>query len=286
MPMKTFKFAKVFTQIFVLCTLELFAHDIQAQPSPEEFKKLIQQYNATGQLPAAPQRQQPKAIEQFNRALSLHTKKNASSGDLKEAAALYQSASDGGISAAKMNLALLYAEGKGVKKNVKKAIELLNQAAKSNEPQADVMLARIYLYSTDASRDEKKGELILNKAVKAGNQNAVKTLAEYKDWKRKNEEAMKQFQEMMNKNMVIKPATPPKTVTIPAFNYNAQLADIPVIPGYHYLKKQEPFANFQLPPQTSQTSTSSPNVQALSLDSIKSQPETPTVPESNSKPPS
>ncbi|MFZ4855314.1 MAG: tetratricopeptide repeat protein [Desulfuromonadaceae bacterium] len=282
--MKTFNLATVFTRIFVLSTFGLFVNDIQAQPSPEEFKKLIQQYNATGQLPAVPQRQQPKAVEQFNRALSLHTKKNASSGELKEAAALYQSASDAGISAAKINLALLYTEGKGVKKNVKKAIELLNQAAKSNEPQADVMLARIYLYSTDATRDEKKGELILNKAAKAGNQNAVKTLAEYKDWKRKNEETMKQFQEMMKKNMVIKPATPPKTATVPAFNYNAQLADIPVIPGYHYLKKQEPFAHFQLPPQTSQTIKLSPDVQTLSLDSTKYQPEAPTVPESNLKP--
>ena len=106
-------------------------------PTPEEFKELVRQYNDSGKVSGLQRPPQtPKAVEQFNRAVSLHTRKDASARDLKEAASLYQAASDGGIPQASTNLALLYLEGKGVKKDVKKALSLLYAASAKNESQA------------------------------------------------------------------------------------------------------------------------------------------------------
>lgn len=226
--------------VFALHTGESLANENRA-PDPEEFKKIIRNYSDSGKLPAVQQRQQPKSVEQFNRALSLHTKKNASNNELKEAAVLYQAASDAGLAPATTNLALMYIDGKGVKKDVKKAITLLNAASKLNESQADVLLARLYLNGIDVKQDQKKGESLLNKAIKAGNQNAVKMLAEYKEWKKKNEIVMKQFQEQMKKAQLSKPAQPAQTITIPANNQIQQFKDLPLLPGYNYLKENPPF---------------------------------------------
>jgi len=207
-------------------------------------------------------RQAPAHVEQFNRAVSLHTGKNPTARDLKEAAALYQAAADAGIAQAATNLALLYLEGKGVKKDVKKGVALLNSASAKHETQADIALARLYLTGTDVKKDEKKGEALLNKAAKAGNQNAVKMLAEYKEWKKKNELAMKQYQDLMKQVQAAqnKPGTP---VAMPPLELFPQSLAVrapsaiafPVIPGYGYVSDRKPaLPNFlaaspQLPPQ-------------------------------------
>lgn len=210
-------------------------------PTPEEFKELVRQYNESGKVSGLQRPPQPsKTVEQFNRAVSLHTRKDASARDLKEAASLYQAASDGGIPQASTNLALLYLEGKGVKKDVKKALSLLNAASAKNESQADIALARLYLSGTDVKKDEKKGEMLLNKAAKAGNQNAVKMLAEYKEWKKKNEIAMKQYQDLMkqvqlNQNKPVAAPQRPRSID----------SRFPVIPGSHYLMAhQAPMPSF------------------------------------------
>jgi hypothetical protein len=237
--------------VFMFAAGRSFAAETRG-PTPEEFKALIRQYNEGGKYPGL-QRQQPqipKGAEQFNRALALHTKKNASAKELKEAASLYQAALDAGIPQAGTNLALLYLEGKGVKKDVKKALTLLNAAAK-NDSQADVALARIYLSGTDVKQDEKKGEALLNKAVRAGNQNAVKMLAEYKEWKKKNEMAMKQYQDLMKQIQTAQGkqgAVPPLQITPqPSRPIDSSF---PVIPGYSYLTAgQAPMPSFIHQPQ-------------------------------------
>jgi hypothetical protein len=227
-------------------------------PTPEEFKKMIQQYNESGKAPGLQRPPQPpRGAEQFNRALALHTKKGATPAELKEAAQLYQSALDDGIPQAGTNLALLYLEGKGVKKDVRKATTLLQAASRNNDTQADVALARLYLNGSDVPRDEKKGEALLSKAAKAGNPNAVTMLAEYKEWKKKNEKSMKEYQELLKQiqSSQAKPggaAMPPLQVipqpkTAPLF---------PVIPGYSYLAgwTAPPFF-LNMPPPRSQPFT-------------------------------
>jgi hypothetical protein len=216
-------------------------------PSPEEFKEIVRQYNESGKVSGLQRGPQtPKSVEQFNRAVTLHTKKDATARDLKEAAALYQTASDGGIPQASTNLALLYLEGKGVKKDVKKALSLLNSASAKNETQADIALARLYLTGKDVKRDEKKGEALLNKAAKAGNPNASKMLVEFREWKKKNELAMKEYQELLKK-VQMTPVKAGTAASIPPlqfmpqspaglpFPYRAPEIQFPVIPGYGYI---------------------------------------------------
>lgn len=173
-------------------------------PTPEEFQEQVRKYNESGgslgnlrNRPVSPQI--PKAAEQFNKAVTIHNNKKATPIELKEAASLYQAASDAGIPQASMNLAMLYLDGKGVKKDVKKAVLLLESASKKDVVEADMALASLYLNGKDVKRDEKKGEGYLNKAAKTKNPNAVKMLADYKDWKKKNELAMKQLQENIKK---------------------------------------------------------------------------------------
>lgn len=232
-------------------------------PTPEEFREQVRQYSESGKVLELQRRrpvtvQPPKAVEEFNRALLLHTKKGASSRELKEAAALYQAASDAGISQASTNLALLNLEGKGVKKDVNKALFLLDTASKKNDPQADIALARLYLTGKDVKKDEKKGEWHLNKAAKTGDKNAVKMLAEYKEWKKKNELAMKQFQELLKKSQAnqIKPqvTSVPTLATQPStgFPFKAKMPVLPfsIIPGQSYLEMNKPFTPLVSPPQS------------------------------------
>jgi hypothetical protein len=211
---------------------------------------MVRKYSETGGTPALQRQPQiPKGAEQFNKAVAIHTKKNPSAKELKEAAGLYQAASNAGIPQASTNLALLYLEGKGVKKDVNKALTLLNSASAKNETQADIALARLYLTGKDVKKDEKKGEALLNKAVKAGNPNAAKILAEYREWKKKNELAMKEYQELMKKVQLtqVKPGGNslqplqilPQTPTGLLFPYTAPQLQFPVIPGYSYISTSQ-----------------------------------------------
>jgi hypothetical protein len=217
-------------------------------PTPEEFKEAVRQYRQSGNvMDSQRSRQVPKAVEQFNRALSLHTRKEASARDLKEAASLYQEAYDGGVPQAATNLALLYLEGKGVKKDAKKALSLLNAAAAKNDSQADIALARLYLNGIDVKKDEKKGEALLNKAAKAGNQNAAKMLGEYKDWKKKNEIAMKQYQDLMKQVQAAQNKQNAVPQPLQIFPRSPRVVDsrFPVIPGSSYLMAhQAPMPSF------------------------------------------
>ena len=192
-------------------------------PTPEEFQEQVRKYNESGgSLGNLRNRfvppQMPKAAEQFNKAVTIHNNKKATPSELKEAASLYQAASDAGIPQASMNLAMLYLDGKGVKKDVKKAVFLLESASKKDVVEADMALASLFLNGKDVKRDEKKGEGYLNKAVKTKNPNAVKMLADYKDWKKKNELAMKQLQENIKKMQLSNVQNPLLMQKQPHFN--------------------------------------------------------------------
>ncbi len=258
----------------VVCHSQNLRAEESRVPSPEEFKKIIQQYNQNGKLPEI-QREQNKGVDQFNRALALHTKKNASPGDLKEAAALYQAASDAGIVPAKTNLAMIYIDGKGGKKDIKKAVALLNSASKLNDSQADVLLARLYLNGTDVKPNISKGEALLNKAVKAGNQNAVKMLAEYKELKKKNELSKKEYDELVKKLMASKAASDARKITFP-FGDGGRLEEIPVIPGYKFLKAPGQF-NYQATPKA-------PPLPAVSEQNLPTKPRIPGEAAETAKP--
>lgn len=219
------------------------------RPTPEEFREAVRQYGETGVVVRPVRPQQPKGVEQFRRAVSLHSKSGATPGELREAAALYQSALDAGIAQAATNLGMLYLEGKGVKKDLKKALALLNKGAGSNDSQADVVLGRLYLIGKDVKRDEKKGEGLLTRAAKAGNQNAVKMLAEYREWKKKNEQAQKEYQELLKKVQAVK-GNPPITASPQIMAGNAGMPfspgsrdlPLPFIPGYSYFGVHRPFS--------------------------------------------
>jgi hypothetical protein len=189
--------------MFACCAVTVIAAD--RVPTPEEFKEQVRRYNDSGgtignlrNRPIPPQIS--KAAEQFNKAVSIHNNKKATSGELKEAASLYQAASDAGIPQASTNLAMLYIEGKGVKKDVKKAVALLEVASKKDVSEADLALGSLYINGKEVKKDEKKGEWHLNKAAKAKNPNAVKMLADYKEWKKNYEQVMQQLQANMKKN--------------------------------------------------------------------------------------
>ena len=252
-------------------------------PTPEEFRELVRKYNESGNIRGQSTRpvttQQSKAFEQYSRAVTLHTKKDATPSELKEAASLYQAASDAGMTEASNNLAMMYLEGKGVKKDVKKSLALLNAASKKGVTQADIMLARMYLTGKDVKMDEKKGAFHLNKAAKTGNPNAVKNLAEYLEWKKKNEQAMKQYQELLKKAQLhqIKPQvsspTPLSVITIPQPSTALPLQPAPeppfsVIPGNSYFSVTQPFTPAVTAPQ------SAPVVNVVpKRDATDSQPE-------------
>lgn len=216
-------------------------------PTPEEFREQVKQYNQRSVTAHGQNVRQQKGVEQYNRAVTLHSKKNASAAELKEAAQLYQEAANAGIIQAEVNLALLYLEGKGLKKDVKKGQALLNAAAKKGEPQADLALARLYLSGKEVKQDEKKGEFHLNRAAKSGNQSAVKMLADYKEWKKKNAQAMKEYQEVLKRaqlnqaasQSVAKPQITPQikpAVTLQELLHPAPTElRLPVLPGYAYL---------------------------------------------------
>lgn len=265
-------------------------------PTPEEFREQVRQFNESGEY-LERQRMRPvpapasKAVEQYKRAVSLHTKKGASSSELKEAASLYQAASDAGIPQASTNLALLYLEGKGVKKDVKKALSLLNMASKKNIPQADIALARLYLTGKDVKRDEKKGEWHLDKAAKTGDRNAKKMLTDYKEWKKKTELAMKQYQEILKKAQVTmgKPqvtSMPPLPTNIapqPPAGLPFQPTPFPVIPGRAYLGMNQT----STPIVSSPSPRSAPDVTVVPTgNTVVSQPvKVNTAPESGTEKP-
>ncbi len=225
-------------------------------PTTEEFREQVRQYNESGKVPGSPRQrmvtpQVPKAVEQFQRAMSIHMKKDATPAEIREAAALYQAASDAGLPQASTNLAFLYLEGRGIKKDVRKAVSLLNIASKKNIPQADLALARLYLDGRDVKRDEKKGEWHLNKAARTGDRNAVKILAEYRDWKKKNELAMKQYQEILKKAQMNAGKAVPQSVTVSPFQPAMGGYPFPVIPGQAYLGTHQavaPTVKVQPPP--------------------------------------
>jgi hypothetical protein len=265
------------TLLFLACSAGLLQAAETRTPTPEEFRELVRKYNESGGAGLNPRNrppvpQQSLAADQYNQAVTLHTKKDVSARELKEAAALYQAASDGGIAEASVNLALLYLEGKGVRKDSKKALSLLNSASQKGVSQADVMLARLYLTGKDVKMDEKKAEALLNKAIKAGNQNAVKMLAEFKEWKKKNEKAMKEFQEMLKKAQASPGASKQLNLTPPSPANFPMLPVIeppfPVIPGRSYLAVNNYFPNIVPPPQ-SQPVTVTPKIEASTPQPVK-----------------
>ncbi len=219
----------------------LFASD-SSVPSIEEIRRVLKGYNSSG-LPIPAPTQQPKGAVEFSKAVAIHTKKNPTAAEFKEAARLYQIAADAGIPQASTNLALLYLDGNGVKKDVKRGLALLDAGSQKNDSQADVVLARLYLTGKDVPINEKKAESLLNKAVKAGNKNATAMLSEYKEWKKKNKLSMKQYQDMMKQLQ----ANQAKSNALQQQTRN--LESLQMLQGYDFIANHPvPLTNYISPP--------------------------------------
>ena len=70
------------------------------------------------------------------------------------------------------NLAVCYAEGKGVAQDYKKAIKLYEKAAKKNYIESQIELADMYIQGQGTKKDFKKAIKWLEKAAKQANVNA------------------------------------------------------------------------------------------------------------------
>ncbi len=70
----------------------------------------------------------------------------------EESAKWYKLSADGGFSAS-VNLANIYADGKGVKKDIKKAVSLYKDAAKKGNDMAQSNLAAMYLNGDGVLKD-------------------------------------------------------------------------------------------------------------------------------------
>ncbi len=97
---------------------------------------------------------------------------------VQEGLGFIKKASEGGLNAARRNMAAIYLNGLGgEKRNPDEALKLLDQAAKEKDAQAMFELAQFYLETGGEEKvDDDKAWDWLNKAADAGNPNALATL--------------------------------------------------------------------------------------------------------------
>ena len=86
-----------------------------------------------------------------------------------------------GISQAKFNMAFMYDEGLGVKKDAKKAFALYQEVAReSGNTFAQAKLGEMYLHGTGVKQDCKKAHFWLTKSAATHNPWATEDLAQWK----------------------------------------------------------------------------------------------------------
>jgi TPR repeat protein/Zn-dependent protease with chaperone function len=106
--------------------------------------------------------------EQFARGLKAQ-KQAARPSDYISASASYKKAADQGNAGAQNNLAVLYAEGKGVDKDPVRAFELFRKSAEQGDTQAQSNLGSVYLNGVGVARDYTAALTWLQRAADKGN---------------------------------------------------------------------------------------------------------------------
>ena len=94
-------------------------------------------------------------------------------GEYEQAVALYKQAHDKGNIRATNNLAVCYAEGKGVEKSLTMAFKLYEKAAKKDYVDAQVALGEMYKNGYGCKQDYKTAIKWLEKAAKKGDSDAM-----------------------------------------------------------------------------------------------------------------
>ncbi|WP_319468347.1 tetratricopeptide repeat protein [uncultured Pseudodesulfovibrio sp.] len=89
----------------------------------------------------------------------------------------YTAAIAEGNADAQYHLAVMYAEGQGVEKNLEKAAELLKAAAAQGQMNAKLMLGLFYIYGDGVTADPAKGARMITEAAEAKNDVAMYYLA-------------------------------------------------------------------------------------------------------------
>ncbi|KYJ85588.1 tetratricopeptide repeat protein [Sulfurovum riftiae] len=106
------------------------------------------QYNLAKLIAQRPDKEDPRALEQIKY--------------------WYEKAAEGGRKEAINDLALLYLEGKGVKKNKLKAFELFKKAAEMGDSAAQLNVALMYAWGEGLPNDKIKAYKNLKKALSQG----------------------------------------------------------------------------------------------------------------------
>ena len=108
----------------------------------------------------------PRLMYQFGRVLDER-------GDHETAAVWFMSAADKDYPAAYVGLAVLYADGDGVRKDHSKALEWLEKAARQHDdPSAQVRLGRVYRDRLLGTKDPRQAHRWFQKAAEQGHPEA------------------------------------------------------------------------------------------------------------------
>ncbi|MDD3311240.1 tetratricopeptide repeat protein [Pseudodesulfovibrio sp.] len=93
--------------------------------------------------------------------------------DYPTAAANYQEAADDGDKDAQYHLAVMYAEGQGVGKDLAKAAGLLKRSADQGQTDAQLMLGLFNIYGDGVPADPEAGARLIARAAEAGSDVAM-----------------------------------------------------------------------------------------------------------------
>lgn len=143
---------------------------------------LIQQSNQPNALPEAmayyDKASKLGQLQAMNNYGFILASSNQNLEKTREGVAFIKKAADGGLNAARRNMAAIYLGGlAGETKDVDRALELLEKAAAGNDNQAMFELAQFYLELGGPEKvDDDKAWDWLNKAADAGNPNALASL--------------------------------------------------------------------------------------------------------------
>lgn len=93
--------------------------------------------------------------------------------DYATALAKYTEAAEAGNAMAQYHLAVMYAEGEGVDKDLERAASLLQQASDQNLDEATLMLGLFHVYGDGVPADPAKGAALITRAADRGNDVAM-----------------------------------------------------------------------------------------------------------------
>lgn len=105
------------------------------------------------------------ALAQYSLGKLFETGGGTIDQDFDRAQDWYRKAAEQDVTAAQNNLALMYAQGRGVERSVERAIELWLQAAQSNHPMAQYNLGLAYLRGEGLVKDEREAAAWFRRAA-------------------------------------------------------------------------------------------------------------------------